>query len=86
MATPHTQEPILPIRIYPYVDKVTVWLKRPLMRWKTEWIEAGCRGKITTTRDGESIWISDSRGRRRTWRLASPSRLPAARPIIPTQQ
>ena len=66
MTSPHTRVPILPTGIYPYVDKVTVWLKRPLTQTETAWIEAGCRGKVETKRNGEWIWISDRRGRRRT--------------------
>ena len=64
MASPHTKVPILPVGIYPYVDKVTVWLKRPLTQTETAWIEAGCRGKVETKRNGELIRISDRRGRR----------------------
>jgi len=65
--------PILPTNIYPYVDKVIVWLKRPLTQTETEWIEAGCRGKVETKRNGEWIWISDRRGRRRI-RVSHPKR------------
>ena len=56
--SPHSRVTILPVGIYPYVDKVTVWLKRPLIQTETAWIAARCRGKVEIKRNGEWIWIS----------------------------
>ena len=58
MGTAHSRVPILPIGIYPYVDKVIVWVKRPLTQKETAWIAARCRGKVQIQRNGELIWIS----------------------------
>ena len=65
MTSPHTKVPVLPIGIYHYFDKVTVWLKRPLTQTEIPWIEAGCSGKVKISFNGEWIRISDRRGRRK---------------------
>ena len=58
MESPHPRITILPIGIYPYVDKAIVWLKHPLTQTETAWIAARCDGKVETKRNGELIWIS----------------------------